>query len=422
MNRIGTLLVLLFLTVPALATIGGGAATPPAFTLHPAPPGVAENAGEPSLGVDPATDAAFFQSYATTYRVTFDAAGAATWTDVTPPQGLGLNLDPILFTDRATGVTYAGGLEGVCSVLWSTVDDGATWSPLGNACAAPAFDHETIFAGPAHAPLTGRNVYYCAHANVDLCAMSPDGGLAFLPDVPTDAATHPCLGTVGHGRVAPDGTVYLPSARCQIGAGVMVSTNDGATWTTTILPSSLPPKEGFDPSLAVTTGGWVYAAFQDGAGRMMVSLSKDQGAHFSAPKNAAAGVGLASTTYAAMVAGDDERAAVAFLGTTTPGDGLAAGFPGDWNLYVSFTYDGGQTWTTAQLTQSPVQRGWICASGITCSGGRNLLDFLDATMDARGRVLVAYADGCPPGCASVAASWHARITLARQAGGDGLFG
>ena len=46
-----------------------------------------------------------------------------------------------------------------------------------------------------------------------------------------------------------------------------------------------------------------------------------------------------------MVAGDADRAAFAFLGTTTGGNYQDAGqLPGVWHLYVAHTYDGGVTW------------------------------------------------------------------------------
>ena len=68
---------------------------------------------------------------------------------------------------------------------------------------------------------------------------------------------------------------------------------------------------------------------------------------------------------------------------------------------MAHTYDGGATWTVANATPGdPVQRGTICSSGTTCGATRNLLDFMDATKDARGRVLVGYADGCVGGCVS----------------------
>jgi hypothetical protein len=409
------LLVLLLAVIPLSAGFAGGVATPPTFAIHRAPGDLATNAGEPSLGLNPATGAAFFQSYATTYKVTFDAAGAATWRDVTPALGLGLNIDPILTTDPQTGVTIAGGLEGECSSLWSTADDGASWTPLGNACASPAFDHETIFTGPAHPPLPGRMTYYCAQANVEQCAASPNGGLTFGPAVPIDTNLHICMGMVGHGRVAPDGTAYVPAAHCQLGAGVLASTTNGVTWTTNLIPNSLPPKAGFDPSLAVTPSGWIYAAFQAANNHQKVALSKDGAAHWTAPRDVTP-PGVATTTFSAMVAGDDERAAVAFLGTTTSGDAFAAGFAGTWDLYVAFTYDSGSTWTVSQATTQPIQRGDICTAGLSCSGGRNLLDFIDATVDAQGRVLVGYVDGCD-GCTTIAGSNHEKGTIARQISG-----
>jgi hypothetical protein len=106
-----------------------------------------------------------------------------------------------------------------------------------------------------------------------------------------------------------------------------------------------------------------------------------------------------------VIAGDDNRAAFAFLGTTAIGDDQTnLDFPANaqWYMYISTTYDGGQTWTTINATPGdPVQHGCIDLQGIAvgtsrtdvCSR-RNLLDFNDITVDAQGRVLVAYADGC----------------------------
>ena len=61
-----------------------------------------------------------------------------------------------------------------------------------------------------------------------------------------------------------------------------------------------------------------------------------------------------------MVAGDGDRAAFAFLGTTAAGDatGDDPTFPAVWHLYVAHTYDGGASWATADVTPNdPVQRG-----------------------------------------------------------------
>ncbi len=60
------------------------------------------------------------------------------------------------------------------------------------------------------------------------------------------------------------------------------------------------------------------------------------------------------------------------------------------------------------------------------SGGsnkcRNLLDFMDATVEKTGNVLVAYADGCTGSCLGGGAnSYSALATIARQTAGTGLF-
>jgi hypothetical protein len=70
----------------------------------------------------------------------------------------------------------------------------------------------------------------------------------------------------------------------------------------------------------------------------------------------------------------------------------------------------------------PVQRGSICLGGTTCGNDRNLLDFIDATVDKQGRVLVGYADGCIGACVTRGPnSFSAQGTIARQATGKGLF-
>src|SRR4051812_5986278 len=126
-----------------------------------------------------------------------------------------------------------------------------------------------------------------------------------------------------------------------------------------------------------------------------------------------------------MVAGDDDRASFAFLGTTTGGNYQdAAGFHGDWHLYIATTIDGGTSWKTVDATPTdPVQRGSICTGGTTCGDDRNLLDFMDVSVDAQGRVLVGFADGCTAACAAPggAQNFDALATIARQTEGPRLY-
>jgi len=126
------------------------------------------------------------------------------------------------------------------------------------------------------------------------------------------------------------------------------------------------------------------------------------------------------------VAADGGRAAVAFYGSTTGGDGSANSFNGVWHLYVANTFDGGQTWTTTDVTPNdPMQRGCIWAHG-GADICRNLLDFFDMTVDKQGRVEVGYVDGCTDGTCAQAAltakgnAYTARGVIARQSSGRRL--
>src|SRR5207302_1799033 len=106
-----------------------------------------------------------------------------------------------------------------------------------------------------------------------------------------------------------------------------------------------------------------------------------------------------NAAFPAVVAGDDNRAAYGFLGTTTAGVSAFSddgSFDGVWHLYIATTYNGGQSWILIDATPiDPVQTGQICTKGTGCNGNtRNLLDFNDFTVDAQGRGLFGYADGC----------------------------
>src|SRR5581483_3337423 len=215
------LLLLLSLILTSLSFVPGPASTAtaaivtPGFTNYASPTNYATNAGEPSIGVNWATGNAFFQSYTSTYKINFSTT-PPTWSGVTPLYTGVFNIDPILFTDSQAGRTFAGGLNGQCSILAYTDSDGASWTPMTNSCASPAYDHETIGMGPWHNPppagaTYGRGVYYCAQEDVEQCAVSTNGGLSFGPGVPLSTG---CSGLVGHVKVAPDGTVVVPAANC----------------------------------------------------------------------------------------------------------------------------------------------------------------------------------------------------------------
>jgi len=437
-RRLGTTSVAGLAAVAALCAgllAGPAAAQAPTYALYPAPDPLGTGAGEPSLGVDWKTGKVMFQAGLQTLRVGFDdSASPATafWQDVSYPLTGLVTLDPILYTDRQTGRTFVSQLAGVTSLMAFTDDDGASWLPSQGSGIPSGVDHQTVGGGaPAAglvpaviAALYPHTVYYCSQdIALALCAESPDGGVTFGLGVPIYTLTQ-CGGIHGHVKVAPDGTAYVPNKSCGGSQGVAVSTNNGLTWTVRTVPGSTAGAS--DPSVGIATDGTVYFGFADAASHPKIAVSHDRGLTWSAPKDAGAAFGIQNTAFPEVVAGDPGRAAFAFLGTPTPGaDGLGdvPAFPGEWHLYVATTFDGGGTWTTADATPSdPVQRGSICMAGTTCGGTRNLLDFMDIAVDAQGRVLVAFPDGCTGSCvAGGANTGSALATIARQSGGKRLF-
>jgi hypothetical protein len=225
-------------------------------------------------------------------------------------------------------------------------------------------------------------------------------------------------------KVAPnDGTVYVPNKSCGGNQAVAVSEDGGTTWS--VRKDHASTAGDSDPSVGVGAKGTVYMGYQAADGTPRVAVSRDKGRTWTDDQNVGASLGIHNTVFPAVVAGDDDRASFAFIGTTTGGNYQdAASFKGDWHLYVSTTYDGGKSWVTVDTTPSdPVQRGSICTGGTTCGNDRNLLDFMDITLDRTGRVEVGYADGCTGTCAQPggAQNFDAYATIARQQSGSTLY-
>jgi BNR/Asp-box repeat len=472
----------------AVTSLPATAATVNSYTAYP----TTVDGGEPSIGYDVARNAAIYGETSNVRLTWNDATTPATMTvtDVTPPTSSLTSLDPITFVDQRTSRTFASQLAGACSLFSFSDDAGSTWTP-GQGCGeGTVLDHQMVGGGPFHAgsPIqaltTYRDaVYYCAQDSYNGgCAVSQDGGLTFGPAVlayngPTNDLTDPdptiaaeggaCSALHGHMRVGPDGTAYLPLKGCggeptvdnlsntEFFGGhpsVSVTTDNGLTYQVHRVDAGNNSDES-DPSVAVgrgdkVAGGRVYLGWQDGvnpsattygtSSAAKIAVSTDHGKTWSAPVDVSTPLGIHNVQFPEVIAGDDDRAAFAWLGTTATGDDQHNGFvgpdgnPAVWHLYVSTTYDGGATWSTVDTTPNdPVQRGCVDLQGVSnktvtddniCSQ-RNLLDFNDITVDKQGRVLVAFADGCTGGCVTdpTVLSTGATGTVMRQSSGKGLY-
>ncbi len=414
------------------------------FQVFAPPAGMDISGGEPSIGANWKTGTAVVGNSVNAAFITFDDSktpATATWVDRPPPTNL-ISFDPILFTDRENGRTIVSQLVSDvvefsmgCSLSSVTTDDGLTWIP-SEGCGPPAgADHQGMGGGPYHAPLaplppvSANAVYYCGQSvgavlGDATCSRSDDGGLTYGPGILV--YTSECGGLHGHPRVAPDGTVYLPNKACvgsdgELGQGAAISVNNGITWTITAVPGSTPGDS--DPSIAagLTDAGkpadqpsnTVYLGYCDGDGRAKVAVSHDQGANWGDVADVGQAKGIRNCVFPEMVAGDDNRASLFFLGTTVPGAYQADDFTGEWHAYVATTYDAGKTWGLSDVTPTdPVQIGcvWQGGGGNPC---RNLLDFNDISIDKQGRPVFVYADGCLPenDCVPGAAPEKSRSSL-----------
>lgn len=416
------------------------AASPVAFATYPMPAGFdADNAGEPSVGINWNTGNVLFQAGTGTWRATFNDAArppSVTWKDVSSPY-TPINVDPILATDAISGRTLAGGDGGACGSLALTLNDGDTWTP--SLPCTGIIDHPTVGFGPVR-PETGniggsdRVAYYCQqYPLANECARSLDGGQTWSTAVPVQY----CIGLFGHVKTSKDGIAYLPSKGCYArgtyganpyGVGGAVSLDNGLTWTSYSIPGG-EKSSGFDPSVGVASDGTVYEAWTDSGFNLLLAKSSDHAASWSTPIDVSAAVSpaLAATTFPSVVAGDRDRVAVAYLGSTVPvgGSDPFGDYHGVWNLYVSISYNAGSTWTTQKISADPVQRGWIDNGGVGASDHRNLLDFMDAGLTKTGRIVIGYADGCVRACAdsdgTEASSKSQYGTVSRQWSGKGLF-
>ena len=207
------------------------------------PAGVADDWGEPPVGVNPKTEQTFNgipnggtvmgygginvpYAYAINFDDSVPSSPVANWSArtlsvaaLTRPLG-----DPILFTDQQTGRTFVSQLLGgpKQSTMEYTDDNGTTLAPSMGSGIFSGVDHQTVGGGPLAPPLTGNpafpsyknGVYYCAQDVGDAnCAISLDGGRTFGPAVPIFSVAD-CAGLHGHIKVAPDGTAYVPNKGC----------------------------------------------------------------------------------------------------------------------------------------------------------------------------------------------------------------
>lgn len=439
----------------------------PSYQNLKPPAGLGENSGEPSIGVNWNTGSIMSSAVLDTLQLTMDTSTSPAtpkWTLRNNAISSTETLDPILYTDHATGRTFDSQLAGTTSLMTYTDNDGVTWNPTQGGGIASGVDHQTVGGGPfrqctalqaqlnpgpcsilaARGPITTNplgvypNAVYYASQDIGLAqmALSRDGGVTFELAHPMYTLAQ-CGGLHGHVKVGPDGTVFVPNKNCSGYQGLVVSQDNGLTFTVQAVPGSTPGAS--DPSVGVGSKGRVYFGYTDGSGHPKIAVSDDNGASWHYNQDVGVPFGIQNAVFPEVVAGDNDRAAFFFLGTAqsgpATGDDTSGVFNGVWHGYIATTIDGGQSWKTVDATPADaVQLGVVCTAGTTCpSGTRNLLDFNDLTTDRYGRVYAVYTDGCVSGACitagNTASAPHTKAqndgatkqTIIRQATGVSLF-
>jgi hypothetical protein len=437
--------------------------TAPSYANYQTPPGFGDSSGEPSIGANFNSGRIMTQAVFDTLQVTFNtntSPATATWLLKDGPNTNIVGLDPILFTDSSTGRTIVSQLFGTTSLSAFTDNDGATYTVSQGGGIASGVDHQTVGGGPfrlctadqlqvtpalcaqlaARGPLTQypHAVYYASQDIGDAeMALSQDGGLTYEAARPMYTLVD-CGGLHGHIKVSSSGIVYVPNKSCGSTQGLIVSLDNGITFTVEPVTGSNPSSS--DPSVGIGSKGRVYFGYVAGDGHPHITVSDDQGRSWHHDLDVGVPFSIRNAVFPEVVAGDNDRASFFFLGTSSAGDATGADtgatpFNGVWHGYIATTYNGGRTWFTVDATPNDaVQLGVICTQGTTCPNGtRNLLDFNDLTVDKAGRVFAAYTDGCiTAACIAKgnnAGTSHTRLdndqatkaTIIRQSTGLGLF-
>jgi hypothetical protein len=343
------------------------------------------------------------------------------------------------------GTLYASGLSyAACSTVAVSTDKGSTWvpDPLGGCGTEPVMNDRQWTT------TYGNDVVYTAignavQGNIDLVRSTIDspvvvpsqsielygGGDYQWPGTvavnqkngmtytvwSTQGDPNNCDGATGSGSCkpaeastkTPDKVMIsaLPNAQTTAPAPIVVATRKFDTFDSFVVD-------------AVDKAGNVYVVWNERHPAeketwTMLSVSHNAGKTWSAPVKVNNSVG--TTTFPWVTAGDDGRVAVSYYGTTARGNSpQTVGPKSAWNVYSSFSTDGGRTFTEYK-TSGVMNRGTICTSGTGCaSGARNLLDFFETAIDPKGCLVTSYADNSAPGAAG------ATLSYVRQTSGPGL--
>ena len=292
----------------------------------------------------------------------------ATWETLIPtfPQGGGHGrVQPFFYLDPATDRIFfaTSNASSGFDLSWSS-DGGSTWNY--ELIETDAKDWITILSGPAPSGASAPSGYPSVlYTSAPTPISTPSGGLAPGPDhqsvyrsldggatwqsvggssLTLDpskevtaglAADTTCPSTewviFGDGVVGGDGAIYIGYRMCTELA-IAISNDEGATWRSVVVPRSvLPAFSGIlsplstqnllaSEPIAVDASGNLYAIWNDAAGLVHLSVSKDHGGAWSSGGAAGPIVvsapGVTKTVLSGLAVKSPGTIAIAYFGST----------------------------------------------------------------------------------------------------------
>lgn len=400
----------LVLFVAALAFPGPASVAPDSSNVHLAevgdvegaldlvdfPAGTISDGAEPMILVDRVHGALLVGDTSGVHRSTNNGAS---WTHPS------LGFLPGAFTDgRAlaqddAGTLYAATTQGQLISVARSTNGGQTWTIASHlAAAASIADRPWLAAGPAG---TVALVYFGDAS--EMCAVSTDGGQTWLTTsvLETPNAGNLVMDEQGRAWYSDGSGVTYYAKPCGLTPQHIPLPSSGAQIFTQIaLDRTKTAPDQFVAQPSTDNARMLLRGHSGLAGATWKDVSVSPGT-------------LKSNTFGAIAIKDDaSEIAVAWYGSTTPGNPSVGSFPttATWNVYVSrvTNFWSATPTITTTLVASGNHVGQFCMDGVSCTTqDRDLLDYMGVTYAPDGKLHVAYGHD---GSGSSASVRHASFT------------
>lgn len=355
------------------------------------------------------------------------------------------------------GTVYLNGIQGIPShsLLWRSTDGGAKFTKVNFSLPYSRFPG----GGDADVALSpdGRVYFLDLWAGSNSISVSKDMGATWVQGTPYTTLSLSDRQWISLGKRGANGedTVYAVYHFIQPPGSLALSRSDdgGATWTFHTL---VPPPLGIPalPGQIVSDGDWVAFNYVNGRA-MWIAISPDAGVSWKIVQVSADGENVFGNSltavamdgndlYIAWIDGDDfsvkvarstdrgqtwgpaqrfatvaadgqalgnifpwvaarsGKVAVAWYGANTLGDPNRDDSGKEWVVKYAESLDSGATWSDPVAATGVVKRGFVCTSGISCTAGRELGDFLQVAIGNDGRSLISFVDVAKGGYGKVA--------------------